>query len=102
MNIFETTIPTSPLQGVEAREQTPMNPDLEDPGDGDILTACALRFDGYAYHTQSGFDHLAAFDALEQGGVLARFELTQHLDFFFLLKRYLCKWGGDMLSRRSP
>ncbi len=34
----------------------------------DILTHCALRFDGYAYLEQSGFDHQQALEDFFQTG----------------------------------
>lgn len=76
--------------------------DNEPRSEDDILIACALRFDGYKYVTNRKFDHIAAFQTLKQTGDLAPFERLQHLTLFFMLQRYLYKWGGDMLSPRSP
>lgn len=56
-----------------------------------ILTRCALRFDGWKYAEQTGFDHRAAFDAFFATG---KWSLTdqEKLACFFLLQRGLCKW----------
>lgn len=69
------------------------------PKDEDaILSAAALRFDGYAYADTTGFDwqgwtperYAAQGDQLKPLEVLA---------LFFSMQRFLCKWGGEMLPR---
>lgn len=80
-----------------------MNPDLQYTGEErQLITTCALRFDGYEYVQNRKFDHLAAFRTIEQTGDLAPFEQHQLLALFFMLQRYLHKGGGEMLSERSP
>lgn len=58
-----------------------------------ILTAWALRFDGYTYD-ELHKDQVAPF--ITQG-IIADDPMLQ-LTHFFMLQRYLFKWGGD----RSP
>ena len=80
-----------------------MNPDYEDTREeNDILIACALRFDGHRYVTESGFNYADALRTLEQTANLTPFTEQQHLALFYMLQRFLYKWGGEMLSRRSP
>lgn len=80
-----------------------MNPtDHEPRSEDDILIACALRFDGPKYVDKRNFDHIAAFRTIKQTGDLAPFERLQQLTLFYMLQRYLYKWGGEMLSHRSP
>ena len=80
-----------------------MNPDYEhNREENDILIACALRFDGHKYVTTRNFNYGAALRTLEQTGDLGPFEQQQHLALFYMLQRFLYKWGGETLSRRSP
>jgi hypothetical protein len=72
------------------------------------LTACALRFDGYAYEEAAG---LAEPNSV--GGGLAKLikpiletrvfheEQNANLAAFFGLQRFLYKWGGEYLTEYS-
>ncbi len=60
----------------------------------DILTCCALRFDGYKYIEVSGFDANDAVEVALRGGPLPANPL-ERFAVFFLLQRYLFKWGGE-------
>ena len=69
-----------------------------DPADAerehDILTAGALRFDGYRYEEAVGFDHNAAAESFYRRGTLPDDSL-ERMCMLFMLQRYLCKWGGE-------
>lgn len=58
----------------------------------EILTACALRFDGYAYVEATGFDYDRAIDNYFRSGVWD-LEPLEQLATFFMLQRGLCKWN---------
>ena len=64
--------------------EEPLRPD-------DILTTCALRFQGWRYQEETGFDQAAAFDRYFETG---NWSLTDNekLAAFFLLQRGLSKW----------
>lgn len=80
-----------------------IDPDHEDLSEeSTILTACALRFDGAKYVDARKFNYAAALRTIEQTGDLAPFEKLQHLALFYMLQRFLHKWGGETLSGRSP
>jgi hypothetical protein len=73
----------------------------------DVLIACALRFDGYRYGEQTGFCHGPDGWELEEAG---RRLLTdgpgalapeEQLTLFFLLQRFLYKWGGEYEPRHG-
>lgn len=68
--------------------------------ESEILTAGALRFDGYKYAEQSGFDLDQASEEYFRSGKLPESELEQ-MTMCFLLQRFLMKWGGEYLSERS-
>jgi hypothetical protein len=57
----------------------------------EILTACALRFDGYQYEKDSGFDGGPAIQTFRDS---RKWDLSdsEKLTCFFLLQRSLCKW----------
>jgi hypothetical protein len=57
----------------------------------DVLTACALRFDGHAYSTATGFDRNAAIEVYFETGAWPE-ALADRLALFYLLQRALCKW----------
>lgn len=57
----------------------------------EILTACALRFDGYKYQTQTGFDPRIAIANYFQEGQW-QLEPNQLLATFFFLQRSLYKY----------
>jgi hypothetical protein len=65
-----------------------------------ILTHCALRFDGYAYREATGFHEN---EALEDFLSTGQWNITteEQLTAFFLLQRFLMKWGGEYLSERG-
>jgi hypothetical protein len=68
----------------------------------DAVTCCALRFDGYKLA-----DVREAPDLLAQltDQYLATLRLSEdpleNLAVFFALQRFLCKWGGDYLSKTA-
>jgi hypothetical protein len=57
----------------------------------DILTACALRFDGYAYQRATGFEIDGILEAFWRTGEWPD-DLAQRMATFFFLQRALCKW----------
>ncbi len=61
-----------------------------------ILTACALRFDGYKYQKAR---HPELLDI--QHPCLPR-RVHAQMYQFFMLQRFLCKWGGEYLEDNSP
>jgi hypothetical protein len=72
------------------------------------IGACALRFDGYAYWETRyrDFGHKDASNPGEVSGMVVKdrcfFEDDlDNLLAFFLLQRYLGKWGGEGLSESS-
>jgi hypothetical protein len=70
---------------------------MSDPAD-DILITCALRFHGYAYLDDHPFDHQRALQQYIEDGILPA-AIEQQMAMFFLLQRFLYKWGGEMLPR---
>lgn len=66
----------------------------------DILIAWALRFDGYKYLNERNFDHQAAVSHYLQTGDW-NISLLEQLTVFFLLQRFLYKWGGETLPKDS-
>ena len=66
----------------------------------DILTACALRFDGNKYVESTGFDHKAALDRFFVTGQFPQ-RREEQWTLFFMLQRYLMKWGGEYESKRG-
>ncbi|HEX8281901.1 MAG TPA: hypothetical protein VF588_00880 [Pyrinomonadaceae bacterium] len=58
----------------------------------EILTACALRFDGYKYCEGTGFDYNSALNTYFEGGGWNIAPLEQ-LATFFMLQRGLFKWN---------
>lgn len=83
------------------RSRPDPNPDSDDAREVDILACCALRFDAYRYTKVSGFDAVAAGEAALEGAALPPDSL-QRLAVFFMLQRFLCKWGGEQLPRNGP
>ena len=69
--------------------------------ENEILTACALRFDGYAYVEATGFRHQAAIRRMIEIRTCWR-STERMMCMFFMLQRYLCKWGGETLPETSP
>lgn len=67
----------------------------------DILIYSALRMDGYRYRDEIEFDPEPIVEAYKRG---ERYPNTTELDLlatFFLLQRFLYKWGGDSLPKTS-
>lgn len=72
----------------------------------EILTVCALRFDGYAYQSFRNRDPRANWEFPD---LVDRIEKTREfpeddmesLAAFFALQRYLGKWGGEYLTPHS-
>jgi len=58
----------------------------------EVLTLCALRFDGYRYLEDTGFDAEAAIDAYMETEMWDRCD-EEKLCVFFILQRCLCKWS---------
>ena len=59
-----------------------------------ILSACALRFDGHHYRDTTGLDIDQGIDTFFETGEWRLTQLDQ-LAHFFLLQRFLGKWGGE-------
>lgn len=66
----------------------------------DILTHCALRFDGCAYLEQTGFDHQQALEEFLRTGEW-RFSPSEAMATLFALQRFLCKGGGVYYGEAS-
>jgi hypothetical protein len=66
----------------------------------EILTACALRFNGWQYVEEQQFDHRQAIQSFFE---TATWQLSQHeqLAVFFLLQRGLAKWDLVYESERG-
>jgi hypothetical protein len=58
----------------------------------DILTACALRFDGWLYQEHTGFDQVPVIDRYLETGQWKELSTLEKLCVFFLLQRGLFKW----------
>lgn len=69
-----------------------------DPADDqpqrEALTAYALRFDGYRYSEDHGFDHRTASETFFADGALPD-DTSELMCMLFMLQRFLCKWGGE-------
>src|SRR6478672_8545134 len=62
-----------------------------DPVEDDILSCCALRFDGWKFREATGFNHVRAIDRFFETGWWPPSEYKR-LASFFLLQRGLCTW----------
>lgn len=62
-----------------------------------ILIACALRFDGYYYREAYPFDEEGITRNFFATGVWEA-SLPQQMTLFFLMQRWLYKWGGEYES----
>lgn len=58
----------------------------------DLLGACAQRFDGYRYMSETGFELPDGYAAL-YGTPAWDFTLPQALTIFFMHQRLVMKWG---------
>ncbi len=66
----------------------------------EIQNTCALRFDGYGYveATQQEFPELNK----QIKEALRMYEdPLKNFAVFFALQRFLCKWGGEQLTKQS-
>lgn len=66
----------------------------------DILTHSALRFAGYEYQRATGWDVSSEIRRYELTGEIPEGDFRR-LTMFFMLQRYLFKWGGEYLTDRS-
>src|SRR3954447_14326883 len=62
--------------------------------ESEILTCCALRFDGWAYSEATGLDFPEATKRVVQDGAWPE-SREERLAVFFALQRHLFKWGGE-------
>jgi hypothetical protein len=67
----------------------------------DILIYSALRMDGYRYRDEIKFDPEPIVEAYKRGGRYLDATELDLLATFFLLQRFLYKWGGDSLPKTS-
>jgi len=67
----------------------------------EVLSCAALRFDGYKYEQETGFDWDKACEVFFQTGELPKSKMEQ-MALFYMLQRFLFKWGGEMLSHEDP
>ncbi|MCU0570074.1 MAG: hypothetical protein MUF49_26310 [Oculatellaceae cyanobacterium Prado106] len=70
--------------------------------ENDILIHSALRFQGYRYQQEVRLDSKPIIEAYKRG---ERYPEATGLDLlatFFLLQRFLYKWGGETLPKTSP
>lgn len=81
---------------IASEDFDPNFPSSED----DIMITCALRFDGYKYAEETGTDLGKLMKRVQRKRVGKLTELENHA-VYFALQRYLHKWGGERLSRRS-
>jgi len=72
--------------------------DTEPLDANDILIKTALRFDGYRYLKETGFDTNLAIEQLHEDHP-TDWDDPQKLAVFFILQRSLCKWS---LVRKKP
>jgi hypothetical protein len=71
----------------------------EEPDEDQILTVCALRFDGWAYADQTGLSFPEATRRIEDGQWPESRE--ERLAIFFAYQRFLSKWGGEQLAKNG-
>lgn len=67
----------------------------------DILIAYALRFDGHVHLRDHPFDHHQAYGEYFETDDWKHTSPMEKLTVFFLLQRFLYKWGGEMLPKTS-
>ena len=67
-----------------------------------ILCAWALRFDGNKYREDTHFDEGALMKRFFANGTLDWAQPLECLAAFYLLQRWLFKWGGERLPRNHP
>ena len=66
----------------------------------DILTSCALRFDGWKFKETTGFDHEQALDHFWRTGEW-NISPDEQLATFFMLQQGLCQRGLEQQPRHS-
>jgi hypothetical protein len=64
--------------------------------ESNVLIAFALRFDGYKYHEEHAFSPPVS-DAPALSAAIEGMSVPERMATFFLLQRYLFKWGGEYL-----
>jgi len=67
----------------------------------DVQTACALRFDGYLYQEKTGIEFPDLNKPIKATRRMYKDPL-KNFAVFFALQRFLCKWGGEQLTKQSP
>lgn len=67
---------------------------MEPLNEEQVLTCCALRFDGWQFLEDSAFDYDAALHQLFATGQMPHVS-NERLALFFTLQRFLMKWGGE-------
>lgn len=70
----------------------------EELREDEILMNAALRFDGYGYRDEPGFDW-NAWTPERYAADGDELEPLEACALFFSLQRYLCKWGGGREPR---
>lgn len=81
-------------RGEPAEDRGHTNRDLNE---GDVLTTCALRFNGYRYAEETGFAYEPAVRRFARTGEWGLTTLEK-LTVFFLLQRSLLKWSYEPLD----
>ena len=66
-----------------------------------ILINSALRMDGYKYRDETDLDTKVMAKSFIETGNFDAFTPLDKLAFFFLLQRWLCKWGGEYLPHNA-
>lgn len=85
------------------RRQAALTSSQNDPLSEDyILTHSALRINGYRYRDETDLDTDGILDVFYRTGSFGTATPPDKLACFFLLQRFLCKWGGERLSKNSP
>lgn len=84
------------------RRQSALSQSSDDPrSEHYILCYSALRMDGYRYQEATDLDTEKLMDGFERTGDFGDATPLDKLALFFLLQRYLGKWGGERLTQRS-
>ncbi len=68
----------------------------------DVLISWGMRFDGYLYQRDTGFDPDRFNEKFFEEDSLDWAEPLDCLAAFFCLQRYLYKFGGERLEKTSP
>ncbi len=70
----------------------------DDFSEDQVLTGWALRFDGSKYAEETGWSHEDALAEAQDSRQLPQ-RPEERICLFFMLQRFLMKWGGEDLSR---